>query len=92
MEQVTVTVYADREVVYDQVTAWIQVNHPISWGGHLIAAEGHELYSTSGLGLGRLPFSLRTVDGRGGVIFITSANTQTREVHFVGSGPLGLVQ
>jgi hypothetical protein len=92
MEKVTVTVYGGEEIMYDQVPAWIQVNTPKSWGGHLLAAEDHHLFITSGDGPGRVPFSLRTVDGRSGQIFITLANTETHEVHFEGNGPFGLLQ
>jgi hypothetical protein len=90
MEQVTVTIYSGRTAVYKQVTAWIQVDNPMSWGGHLIAAEGHEFFVTSGPG--RVLFLLRTVDGRRGKILITRANTLTREVYFEGSGPFSLPQ
>jgi hypothetical protein len=83
----TVTISRGGVAVYDQVTAWIQVDKPRSWGGHLRAAEGHEFFVTSGCG--RVLFRLKTVDGRGGQILITSVNTQTREVSFTGQGSFG---
>ena len=91
MEQITVTIYGGGQAVYDQVTAWIHVDNAMSWSGHLLAAEGHQHFMTSGLGR-PVRFALRTGDGRGGEIVITSVNPQTREVHFEGSGPFGLLQ
>ena len=91
MEQVTVTIYSEGEVVYDQVTAWIQVDNPMSWDGYVRADDPQPLLMTRGIGC-PARFSLRTVDGHGGEIVITSANTQTREVHFEGDGPFGFLQ
>ena len=91
MEQVIVKIYGRGEnPVYEQATAWIQVNSLMGWSGYLIAAENHELSMSSGRA--RAPFMLRTVDGRGGEIVITSANIVTREVYFEGSGPFGFLQ
>jgi hypothetical protein len=92
MEQVIVTVYSGGVAVHKQVPAWLQVDNPMSWRGHLIAEEDHRDFMTSELGPHRLSFSLKTVDGRSGQIFIISANPQTREVYFEGSGPFSLPQ
>jgi hypothetical protein len=90
MEQVTVTVIGGGRIVYDRVTARIQVNTPKSWGGSFRAAKGTPLV-TSGPPPHRAVFSLLTVDKRGGDIIITRADEQTREVHFEGDGPFGLL-
>jgi hypothetical protein len=91
MEQVTVNISGGGKTVYARVTAWIRVDNPMSWGGHLIATEGHQFFITGGIAR-PIRYSLRTVDGRGGQIVIVSVHTQTRKVHFEGSGPFGLLQ
>jgi hypothetical protein len=92
MEQVIVTVYSGGVAVHQLVPAWLQVDTPMSWSGHLIAEEGHRDFRPSEMGPHRFSFSLKTMDGRSGQIFIISANPRTREVYFEGSGPFSLLQ
>jgi hypothetical protein len=56
MEKITVTIYGEGRAVYDQVPAWIQVDSLTTWGGHLLAAQGHQIFSASGRGSHRAPF------------------------------------
>jgi hypothetical protein len=89
VEQVIVTVHDGTRALYERVTAWLHVNTPKNWRGHFIAAQGVPLV-TSGLEPHLAEFVLATVDGRGGKIIITHADTQTREVRFEGAGTFGV--
>ena len=93
MEQVTMTVHDGTRALYEQVTAWLHVHIPKNWRGYFIAAKGVPLV-TSGLAPHLAIFVLATVDGRGGEIIITHADTQAvrdaLEVRFEGAGTFGV--